>query len=181
MVYVDTSVWMALLFPEVHSSSVAAWFSSEGRRLVSADWSRVEFESVLAFKRRSGQLPVEREAEVRDAFGRIDRELSPWVPVTRTAMRLAAEMLAVWCGRLDAAAGTLAESDQSAVPETKFPFPMPELLSAPNAAAGLRSGDALHLAVARELGVRELATVDRVQARAASDAGLALTFPIAMD
>lgn len=177
MVYVDTSVWMALLFPEVHSSSVAAWFSSAGRTLVSADWVRVEFESALAFKRRSGQLPVEREAAVREAFGRIDTGLSPWVPVTRTAMRLAAEMLSVSSGGLGTAAGISRETGQSAVPDTLSPLSVPVLLSAPYSAAGLRAGGALHLAVARELGAGEFATVDPVQARAAVEAGLVLTFP----
>ncbi len=181
MVYVDTSVWMALLFPEVHSPSVAAWFSSEGRTLVSADWARVEFESALAFKRRSGQLPVERETAVREAFGRIDTGLSPWVPVTRTAMRLAAEMLSVSYARPGMTGGKLSESGQSATLETRSPSSAPELLSAPYSAAGLRAGDALHVAVAREMGVREFATVDRVQARAAAVAGLVLTFPDSAD
>lgn len=177
MVYVDTSVWIALLFAEVHSSSVAAWFSSEGRTVVSAEWARVEFESALALKCRSGRLSPDREAAVREAFGRIDLGLSPWVPVARTAMRLAAEILSVSSWALGAAGGTSSDLGQLVDRDTRSPRSEPELLSVPNSVAGLRAGGALHLAVAREVGASEFATVDRVQARAAVEAGLVLTFP----
>ena len=140
MVYVDTSVWVALLCPEIHSESVASWFGSESRPLVSADWTSVEFESALALMKRTGRLPVDREKEVREAFGRIDQGLRPWVPVTRASLRLASELVSRW-------------------------------------EVGLRSGDAVHVAVAQELGVLDFATVDRAQTRAAAAQGMRLVFP----
>ena len=56
MVYVDTSVLVALLTNEATAERLARWYESETRPLVSADWCVTEFASALALKERTGQL-----------------------------------------------------------------------------------------------------------------------------
>lgn len=56
MVYVDTSVLVALLTNETTASRIAQWYANETRTLISGDWCVTEFASALALKERTGQL-----------------------------------------------------------------------------------------------------------------------------
>jgi hypothetical protein len=56
MVYVDTSVLVALLTNEETANRIAQWYADETRPLVSGDWCMTEFASALALKERTGQL-----------------------------------------------------------------------------------------------------------------------------
>lgn len=56
MVYVDTSVLVALLTNEATADRIVRWYGSETRPLVSGDWCVTEFASALALKERTGQL-----------------------------------------------------------------------------------------------------------------------------
>ena len=56
MVYVDTSVLVALLTNEASAGRIAQWYGKETRTLVSGDWCVTEFASALALKERTGQL-----------------------------------------------------------------------------------------------------------------------------
>lgn len=56
MVYVDTSVLVALLTNEATAGRIAQWYAAETRTLVSGDWCVTEFASALALKERTGQL-----------------------------------------------------------------------------------------------------------------------------
>ena len=56
MVYVDTSVLVALLTNEATAERIARWYAAESRPLVSGDWCVTEFASALSLKERTGQL-----------------------------------------------------------------------------------------------------------------------------
>lgn len=56
MVYVDTSILVALITNEVTAGSIAQWYAADSRPLVSGDWCSTEFASALALKERTGQL-----------------------------------------------------------------------------------------------------------------------------
>lgn len=56
MVYLDTSVLVALFSNEATASRIAQWYESETRPLVSGDWCVTEFASALALKERTAQL-----------------------------------------------------------------------------------------------------------------------------
>ena len=56
MVYVDTSVLVALFLKEPRSSDVARWYAACEDDLVSAIWCVTEFASALSIKERSGML-----------------------------------------------------------------------------------------------------------------------------
>ena len=85
MVYVDTSVLVALLLKEPRSSDDARWYAACQDDLVSAMWCVTEFASALSIKRRTGQI-VEEEAQTAwQRFERLcanDLQLVPVEPAT---------------------------------------------------------------------------------------------------
>jgi predicted nucleic acid-binding protein len=60
MIYVDTSVLVALFTNEATASRIVLWYADETRPLVSGDWCTTEFASALALKQRTGQLTREQ-------------------------------------------------------------------------------------------------------------------------
>lgn len=56
MVYVDTSVLVALVVNEGASAAVAKWYAGTRAELASAAWCVPEFASALGVKQRTGQL-----------------------------------------------------------------------------------------------------------------------------
>lgn len=139
MIYVDTSVWVALMTQESATERVETWFASNTEPLVSADWALTEFHSAIAIKTRTNQITAEQAGKVLDLFERLSTGGMTWVPVSRMAYRAAADLV------------------------DDFP-------------SGLRGADALHLAVAQELGLQRFATLDRNQRINALRLGLTLEF-----
>lgn len=70
MIYVDTSVLVALHLNEPKSADVARWYSACTDELVSAVWCVTEFASALGIKQRMGQVT---EAEGLAAWNRFER------------------------------------------------------------------------------------------------------------
>lgn len=70
MVYVDTSVLVALLLNEPRSTDVARWYGACAGELVSAIWCVTEFASALGIKQRTEQIT---EAEAQAAWQRFER------------------------------------------------------------------------------------------------------------
>lgn len=60
MIYVDTSVLVALLTNEATAGRIAQWYAEETRPLVTGDWCVTEFASALSLKERTGQLNREQ-------------------------------------------------------------------------------------------------------------------------
>lgn len=141
MIYVDTSVCVALLTQEAGTSRVEQWFGSIAEPLVSADWTLTEFHSAIAIKTRTGQVSADQAGEVFDLFERLSTGGLTLVPISRMAYRAAADLV---------------DDYQQ----------------------GLRGADALHLAVAQELGLERFATLDRNQSINARRLGLTLELPL---
>ncbi len=70
MVYVDTSVLVALYTHEARSSDVSRWYAACADELVSAAWCVSEFASALAIKQRTGQIA---EADAQTAWRQFER------------------------------------------------------------------------------------------------------------
>lgn len=70
MVYVDTSVLVALHLNEPRSADAARWYGACTDKLVSAMWCVTEFASALGIKQRTGQIT---EADGRAAWQRFER------------------------------------------------------------------------------------------------------------
>lgn len=140
MVYLDTSVAVALFVPEAKTAAITDWIAATDDTLVSSDWILAEFASALSIKERRGDLAPEGADAVWRAFTEFCGAGLRLVPVTRTAFAAAAELVR-------------------------------------DVGSGLRAGDALHLAVAREVGAGSIATADVNLAANAEARGLATVIP----
>jgi hypothetical protein len=59
MVYLDTSVLVALFTNEPKGRSVARWYSQESEALITGAWSLAEFASALSIKQRTRSITSE--------------------------------------------------------------------------------------------------------------------------
>ena len=85
MIYVDTSVLVALLLKEPRSSEVARWHAACEDELVSASWCVTEFASALYIKQRTGKIDGTEAQAAWQRFERLcanDMQLMPVEPVT---------------------------------------------------------------------------------------------------
>ncbi|BBU26848.1 ribonuclease VapC [Burkholderia sp. THE68] len=83
MVYVDTSVLVALCVRERMTAAVSQWYASVKDDLISGVWCVTEFASALGIKRRTGQLTEEQSAFAWRSFERMcasDLKLTPVEP-----------------------------------------------------------------------------------------------------
>lgn len=127
MIYLDTSVAVALLVPEPRTAGVNAWFTRLSEIPVGSDWLLTEFDSAISIKVRSGELSETNAKAVRKTFEILTASGLRIVPVSRAAFRDAADL-------------------------------------AKRHVYLLRAGDALHLAVAKEINAKSVATLDGVMA-----------------
>ncbi|MGK2915780.1 MAG: type II toxin-antitoxin system VapC family toxin [Porticoccaceae bacterium] len=93
MIYVDTSVWVALLTPETGTAQVERWFEQVAEPLVSADWTLTEFHSAIAIKARTGQLSADQTTGVLTLFEQLSLGGLTLIPVSRAAYRAAAALV----------------------------------------------------------------------------------------
>ena len=56
MIYLDTSVAVALLVPEPRTADVQAWFAGLAEATIGSDWLLAEFASAIAIKQRRSEL-----------------------------------------------------------------------------------------------------------------------------
>ena len=85
MIYVDTSVLVALFSNETRSVAVAAWYGACTEELASAAWCVTEFASALGIKQRTGQLNEAQAALAWQSFERFctgDLQILPVAPLT---------------------------------------------------------------------------------------------------
>ncbi|WP_206951642.1 type II toxin-antitoxin system VapC family toxin [Trinickia acidisoli] len=85
MVYVDTSVLVALCVNEPKSTAVAQWYAACKDELASAAWCVTEFASALGIKQRTGQITGEQGTSAWQVFERLcanDLQLLPIEPPT---------------------------------------------------------------------------------------------------
>ena len=99
MVYLDTSVAVALFIPEVKTASVKEWFATCPDPIVSADWMVTEFASALSLKERRGDITAQAARAVWTEFESFRAAGLRLVPVSRKAFEDAARMT------LDSASG----------------------------------------------------------------------------
>ncbi len=93
MVYVDTSVVVALLTVEPLTEAVTAWFSELEEPLVGFDWLVTEFSSALSIKVRTGQVTESTAKAVHRELQALIYGGIRLVPVSRVAFKEVAEMV----------------------------------------------------------------------------------------
>lgn len=89
MLYIDTSVVVALLTKEVKSPSVFQWYSSLKEIPVSSDWLLPEFSSAISIKVRTGQLSEAESIRVLNEFDVFVGGGLRLVPLSRDAIKRA--------------------------------------------------------------------------------------------
>jgi len=85
MLYVDTSVLVALCTHEAKTADVIKWYAACTCELASATWCVTEFASAMGLKQRTGQLTVAQAQTAWHQFERVctnDLELLPVEPMT---------------------------------------------------------------------------------------------------
>jgi len=128
MLYVDTSVLVALCTHEANTVDVVKWYAACTDELASAAWCVTEFASALGIKQRTGQL-TELQAQ------------AAWVKFER-----------------------MCANDLQLLPVEAMTFHKAAMLTM-DVKAGLRAGDALHLACAIEAKAQGIVTLDTVLAK----------------
>ena len=80
MLYVDTSVLVALCTHEAKTAAAGDWYANCTEELISAAWCVTEFASALGIKQRTGQMTADQAQTAWMQFERIcanDLELLP--------------------------------------------------------------------------------------------------------
>jgi len=128
MLYVDTSVLVALCTNEAKTADVVNWYAACTDELASAAWCVTEFASALGIKQRTGQL-TESQAQ------------AAWVKFER-----------------------MCANDLQLLPVEATTFHKAAMLTM-DVTAGLRAGDALHLACAMQAKATGMVTLDALLAK----------------
>lgn len=137
MIYLDTSVLVALLANESTALKIRQWYAlADTQVFVTSDWTLTEFASALSLKVRTGQLTARQANAVHDAFEILIAGGMRLLEVSRNALRHGAVLV--------------------------------------RSMPGLRAGDAVHLAVMLEMGIKEFATLDKGLAEKAVQAHVRL-------
>lgn len=72
LIYVDTSVWVALQLHEAQTHAVQAWVEAHGMAgLGCSEWVKTEYASALSIKRRRGDITNDHFERAHGAFGKI--------------------------------------------------------------------------------------------------------------
>jgi len=93
MVYLDTSVVVALLTPEERSPLALDWFGQCRDSLISSDWLITETHSALGLKQRHHGLSPQARQAAREQFERLLQGGVELGPLDRGFFRQAAELL----------------------------------------------------------------------------------------
>lgn len=94
MIYLDTSVVVALFTHEPGTPKVMSWYADLQELPVASDWLLTEFSSAISLKVRTGQLLEGNAKRVREEFSLFVDGAVRLVPVSRDAFRIAGDMIA---------------------------------------------------------------------------------------
>jgi predicted nucleic acid-binding protein len=95
MIYVDTSVVVALLTVEPSTQAIKDWYAGLEELLVCSDWLLPEVFSAVSIKVRTGQITEAAAGTVRKEFQRFAEGDLRVVPVSRAAFRKAMDLVSV--------------------------------------------------------------------------------------
>ena len=93
MLYVDTSVLVALFTNEATAKRITTWFAEELRPLVSGDWCITEFASALALKQRTLQISTKQSNAAWKVFNQLCDQNMRLLPLERDTFNQAAHLI----------------------------------------------------------------------------------------
>lgn len=92
--YLDTSLLVAALTPEIETARVQRWLGSvDAETLAVSDWVSTEFSSALSIKLRAGQIRHEDRSAALSAFTRLSASTLMRFAVEPEHLRLAARFV----------------------------------------------------------------------------------------
>ena len=92
MLYVDTSVWVALCTHEGKTAAALQWYEACTNELISAAWCVTEFARALGLKQRTGQLNVAQAQMAWVQFERICANDLQLLPINTRTFHAAAHL-----------------------------------------------------------------------------------------
>lgn len=99
MIYVDTSVLVALITNEATAPAIRDWYiRNRGKVLVTSDWTVTEFSSAVALKVRTQQLNAKQAKAVHEAFDDFADGGIRLLAISRQAFHTAAELIQKMAG-----------------------------------------------------------------------------------
>ncbi len=93
MVYVDTSVLVALFTNEATAERIVKWLATETRPLVSGDWCVTEFANALAIKQRTRQMSLKQSNAGWKVFSEFCTGSLRLLPLDRVVFSEAAQLV----------------------------------------------------------------------------------------
>lgn len=90
MLYLDTSVLVAMCAREIKTEDVVRWYADRADELVSAAWCVTEFASALGLKNRTDQLTADQANAAWVEFERLCADGLQLLPVDAAAFHKAA-------------------------------------------------------------------------------------------
>ena len=94
VVYVDTSVLVALFLNEPHSVAAADWYLREKSELVAAAWCIPEYASALGIKQRTGAIDAQ---QAQSAWTRFERMVAAELVLDAASALRAGDALHLAC------------------------------------------------------------------------------------
>ena len=93
MLYLDTSLLVAILTNEAETERLQCWLGQQPiEDLAVSDWVTTEFSSALSIKLRTGQIRIVDRAEALATFTRLVADSFITLPVSRSDFRMAARL-----------------------------------------------------------------------------------------
>lgn len=93
MVYVDTSVIVAMLTNEPKTQTCIDWFSNLKQTPLSSDWLITEFNSAIAIKQRTNQLSTKDIKPILQQFNALLNGGIKLMPISRDAFSEAGKLI----------------------------------------------------------------------------------------
>lgn len=94
MIYVDTSVLVALLTNESTAPLIRRWYAEDDNRIfVTAEWTLTEFSSAVNLKERTGQLTTKQANSIHKVFDDFLNGGIRLAEVSRHAFRHSAKLI----------------------------------------------------------------------------------------
>ncbi len=96
MLYLDTSLLVAILTNEAETGRMQSWLGQQPPEdLAISDWVATEFSSALSIKLRTGQIGVADRAEALAMLARLAIDSFTVVPVSRLQFRYGGSLLLI--------------------------------------------------------------------------------------